>query len=152
MVSTGPKWWWMSLSVSWLQLFLEQLLGDIWVLSPQGATLKHTEDYISTLWLQKTFDNFCPFSDHSFLSSSYSPLGLVCLIFSRDSSKTKSEPFPKTKSRLLLETPMARIENQHYRPWTSCLPDHQPRPSFISTNKPWTLMAPTSLSLFVYIP
>ena len=47
----------MSLSVSWLQLFLEQLLGDIWVLSPQGATLKHTEDYISTLWLQKTFDN-----------------------------------------------------------------------------------------------
>ena len=35
-----------------------------------------------------------------FLSSSYSPLGLVCLIFFRDSSKTKPESFPKTKSRV----------------------------------------------------
>ena len=41
-----------------------------------------------------------PFSDHSFLSSSYLSLGLVCLIFSRDSSKTESKPFPETKSRL----------------------------------------------------
>ena len=41
----------MSLSVSWLQLFPEQLLADIWVSSPQGSTFKHVEDYISTLWL-----------------------------------------------------------------------------------------------------
>ena len=97
---TGPNWRRMSLLVSQLQLFLEQLLADIWVSSPQGSTLKHIDDYISILWLQETFYNFYPFSDHSFLSSSYSPLGLVCLIFSRDSSKTESEPFPQIKSRL----------------------------------------------------
>ena len=98
--STSPNWQQMSLSVSQLQLFLEQLLTDIWVSSPQGSTLKHIEDYIFTLWLQETFYNFYPFSDHSFLSFSYSPLVLICLIFSRNSSKTESEPFPKTKSKL----------------------------------------------------
>ena len=51
----------MSLSVSWLQLFPEQLLADIWVSSPQGSTFEHVEDYISTLWLQGTFYNFYPF-------------------------------------------------------------------------------------------
>ena len=97
-----------------LQLFLEQLLTDIWVSSPQGSTLKHIDDYISTLWLQETFYNFYPFSDHSFLSSSYSPLGLVCLIFSRDSSKTESRLLiyqDQVKTVLLLETLMTKIEN-----------------------------------------
>ena len=61
MTSTGPNWQWMSLSVSQMQLFLEQLLADIWVLSPQGSMLEHIEDYISTLWLQGTFYNFYPF-------------------------------------------------------------------------------------------
>ena len=61
MASTGPNWLQMSLSVSRLQLFLEQLLADIWVSSPQGSTFEHVEDYISTLWLQETFYNFYPF-------------------------------------------------------------------------------------------
>ena len=59
--STSPNWRWMNLSVSQLRLFLEQLLADIWVLSPQGSMFKCIEDYISTLWLQGTFYNFYPF-------------------------------------------------------------------------------------------
>ena len=59
--STSPNWRWMNLSVSQLRLFLEQLLADIWVLSPQGSMFKRIEDYISTLWLQGTFYNFYPF-------------------------------------------------------------------------------------------
>ena len=58
---TGPNWQRMSLLVSQLQLFLEQLLADIWVLSPQGSTFEHVEDYIFTLWLQGTLYNFHPF-------------------------------------------------------------------------------------------
>ena len=58
---TGPNWQWMSLLVSQLQLFLKQLLADIWVSSPQGSMFEHVEDYISTLWLQRTFYNFYPF-------------------------------------------------------------------------------------------
>ena len=61
MASTGPNWWWMSLSVSRLQIFLEELLADIWVSSPQGSMLKHIEDYISSLWSLGTFYNFYPF-------------------------------------------------------------------------------------------
>ena len=34
----------MSMLVSRLQLFLEQLLADIWVSSAQGSTFKHVED------------------------------------------------------------------------------------------------------------
>ena len=56
--STGLNWWWMGLSVSRLQLFLEQLLTEIWVSSPQGSMLEHIEDYISTLCLQEMFYNF----------------------------------------------------------------------------------------------
>lgn len=59
--STGLSWRWMSLSVSQLQLSLEQLLAGICVSSPQGSTFKLAEDYISTLWLQGTFYNFYPF-------------------------------------------------------------------------------------------
>ena len=51
----------MSLSVSQIQLFLEQLLAAIWVLSPQASMFEYVEDYISTLWLQGTFYNFYPF-------------------------------------------------------------------------------------------
>ena len=51
----------LSVRVLRLQLFLEQLLADIWVSSAQGSTFKHVEDYISTLWLQGTFYNFYPF-------------------------------------------------------------------------------------------
>ena len=58
---TGPNWQRMSLLVSQLQLFLKQLLADIWVSSPQGSMFEHVEDYISTLWLQRTFSNFYPF-------------------------------------------------------------------------------------------
>ena len=61
MTSTGPNWQWMSLSVSQMQLFLEQLLADIWVSGLQGSTFEQVEDYISTLWLQGTFYNFYPF-------------------------------------------------------------------------------------------
>ena len=97
--STSPNWQQMSLSVSQLQLFLEQLLADIWVSSPQGSTLKHIDDYISILWLQETFYTFYPFLRlfiFIILLLTFGP----CLIFSRDSSKTESEPFPETKSRL----------------------------------------------------
>ena len=51
----------MSLLVSWLQLFLEQLLADIGVSSPPGSMLKYINYYISSLWLQGTFCNFYPF-------------------------------------------------------------------------------------------
>ena len=44
-----------------LRLFLKQLLAGICVESPRGSTFKHVEDYIFTLWLQGTFDNFYPF-------------------------------------------------------------------------------------------
>ena len=51
----------MSLSISGLQLFLEQLLADIWVSNPQGPTFENIEDYIFTLWLQGIFYSFYPF-------------------------------------------------------------------------------------------
>ena len=57
----------MSLLISRLQLFLEQLLADIWVSSHQGSTFEHVEDYIFTLWLQGTVYNFYP-SEIQFLS------------------------------------------------------------------------------------
>ena len=58
---TGPNWRRMSLSISKIQLFLEQLLAAVWVLSPQASMFEYVEDYISTLWLQGTFYNFYPF-------------------------------------------------------------------------------------------
>ena len=61
----------MNLSVSQLQLFLEHLLADIWVVSPQGSTCKHIEDYIFTLWLQETFYNFYPFEIQFFSTVVY---------------------------------------------------------------------------------
>ena len=70
---TGPNWRRMSQLVSQLQLFLEQLLADIWVSSPQGSTFEHVEDYISTLWLQGTFYNFYPFEIQFFST-------VICLI------------------------------------------------------------------------
>ena len=148
--STSPNWQQMSLSVSQLQLFLEQLLTDIWVSSPQGSTLKHIEDYIFTLWLQETFYNFYPFLRpfiFIILLLTFGP----CLIFSSDSSKTESQPFPKTKSRLLLlETLKAKIENRHYGPWTSFLPDHKPLTLIYQHEETLNITGPTSL--FVYIP
>ena len=71
---TGPNWQRMSLLVSQLQLFLKQLLADIWVSSPQGSMFEHVEDYISTLWLQRTFYNFYPFEIQFFSI-------VICLIF-----------------------------------------------------------------------
>ena len=94
---TGYGWacWFHGCNYSWNNFW--QISGSQVLKDPHSNTLKI---YIFTLWLQGTFYNFYPFSDHSFLSPSYSPLGLVCLIFSRDSSKTEYEPFPETKSRL----------------------------------------------------
>ena len=48
---------------------------------------------------------FCPFLDHSYSLSSYSHLDIVYSIFSRDSSRTESEPFLEIKSRLFCSRP-----------------------------------------------
>ena len=79
MASTGPNWWWMSLLISRLQLFLEQLPADIWVSSPQGSTFDHVEDYIFILWLQGTVYNFYPFEIQFFSIVSSAQLSFFTL-------------------------------------------------------------------------
>ena len=80
---------------------------------------------------------FCLFLDHSYSLSSYSHLDFVCLIFSRESSRTESEPFLKIKSRLFC----SRSWQLEYKINTMGLrlPSSQttnPWPSFTSMKKP----------------
>ena len=74
-----------------------------------------------------------------------------CLFnLSTDSSKTESEPFPETKSRLFFCLRPRWLE-QKINTTSPRLPSSQttnPWPSFTSMKKPWILMMPTSLSLF----
>lgn len=90
-------------------------LADIWVLSPQGPSLNTLRTASPSCGYREPFITFTPFCIHSFLS----PTHLWACLFNlyRDSSKTESEPFPETKSRLFFcSRPwMHRIENQHLR-------------------------------------
>ena len=43
-----------------LQLFLTQLLQDLWTSAPPGASFKDLTTLVSQLWLQGTFYNLTP--------------------------------------------------------------------------------------------
>lgn len=79
-------------------------------------------------------------------------VGPCCLIFLRSSSRLRIQAISPGQIRpiLLLETLAARIENQHYRPWTFFLPDHKPPDPQLPARKSLMNIDNASITSFIY--
>ena len=76
-----------------LQLFLTQLLQDLWTSAPTGASFKDLTTLVSQLWLQGTFYNLTPDEIDSFTLMLYIILHLNEHCSSSDSNNHQLEAF-----------------------------------------------------------
>ena len=76
-----------------LQLFLTQLLQDLWTSAPIGTSFKDLTTLVSQLWLQETFYNLIPDEIDFLLSFSTSFYILINTVPPQIQTTTNLGPF-----------------------------------------------------------
>ena len=85
-----------------LQLFLTQLLQDLWTSAPTGTSFKDLTTLVSQLWLQETFYNLTPDEIDFLLSFSTSFYILINTVSPQIQTTTNLGPFPLALTGLSL--------------------------------------------------